>query len=614
MNAIIGMADLLSETDLTPEQQEFVQIFQSSGHNLLSIIDDILDISKVEAGRLSLEEMGFDLIEVMERTCEIMALRAHEKGLELTCRIRSDVPTLLSGDAARLRQILVNLIGNAVKFTERGEVHVEVQKHDSERKRGAGEPVGLVFSIADTGIGIPAEKTDAIFDIFTQADSSTTRSHGGTGLGLTISKRLVELMDGRIWVESRVGEGSTFHFTAGFRVQPEPDGTVPRLHSGLQGSRILVVDDSVTNRKILEEMLSQWGAAVTAVESGKAGLVELKQAARKGVPYRLAVVDSRMPNMDGFEFTERVNGAGDIAVATVMMLTSDRRTRDLVRCHELGVTYHVVKPIKRTELIGAVSGAVGDVGIPREVRPTKRVTSSPDLRSLHILLVEDAAENRLLIRHYLRKTPHYLDTAEDGQAAWETFQSGKYDLILMDMQMPVMDGYTATRKIKSWERETGTRATPIIALTAYANKDEERKGLEAGCVAYLTKPISRAELLGAIRSYTQPRERVAAEGKGAERIIARVDAELKDLMPGFLGNRRQDVIRLRDALARGDYESIRITGHTLKGGGGGYGLDAITRIGRAIESAARGRDTTEIKRQIHELSEYLEHVEIVYTL
>jgi PAS domain S-box-containing protein len=615
MNAIIGMANLLSETSLTPEQQEYVQVFQSSGRNLLSIIDDILDISKVETGHLDLEEIDFDLIDVIERTCEIMALRAHEKALELTCHIKPDVPTLLMGDSARLRQILVNLIGNAVKFTEKGEVCVEVKKHQPWLERQEAGAVELVFSIADSGIGIPPEKIHSIFDIFTQADSSTTRKHGGTGLGLTISKRLVELMGGQIWVESEDGEGSTFTFTAGFGVQADVPGYVQPRPDGIQGLKILVVDDSTANRKLLEETLSRWGASVAVAENGEHGLSELKNVRETGDPYRLIMIDTRMPVMDGFELVGRLRRAEDVTAATVMMLTSDRRTRDLARCRELGITGYIVKPIKQAELLAAITAAAGETRMPDEVPPIRIPAPAPDLRPLHILLVEDAPENRLLIRHYLKKTPHQLDIAENGQIALDKFQSGEYDLVLMDMQMPVMDGYTATTKIKRWERKAGLRTTPVIALTAHANKEEERKGLDAGCIAYLTKPVSKARLIQAIQKYTRVHEGTAVEGvdgRREENVIAHVDAELEDLMPGFLDNRRRDVVRFREALARGDYESIRILGHTLKGGGGGYGLDTITRIGREIENAAQEKKTENIKKYIDELSDYLDRVEVVY--
>ena len=615
MNAIIGMANLLSETSLTPEQQEFVQVFQSSGHNLLSIIDDILDISKVEAGHLDLEEIDFNLIDVIEKTCEIMALRAHERALELTCHIKPDVPVFLTGDSARLRQILVNLIGNAVKFTEKGEVCVEVKQHQTWLRRHEARVVELLFSVTDSGIGIPPEKTDSIFDIFTQADSSTTRKHGGTGLGLTISKRLVELMGGQIWVDSKIGVGSTFSFTADFGIQSGAPGYIqPRL-GGIQGLKILVVDDSPANRRLLEETLSRWGALTTLIEGGEEGLAEIKNAGKRGDPYRLILIDSRMPVMDGFEFVGRLRRAQDVMPATVMMLPSDSRTRDWARCQELGITGHIVKPIKQTELLAAINAAMGETKTATEVPPIEMPAPAVDLRPLHILLVEDAPENRLLIWHYLKKTPYQLDIAKNGQIALEKFQSREYDLVLMDMQMPIMDGYTATQRMRSFERKAGLSETPVIALTAHASKEEERKGLDAGCVAYLTKPINKAELIQAIQRYTHAHKDPAAKGPhgGDEgRIIARVDAELADLMPGFLENRRGNVVRLREDLAKGDYESIRILGHTLKGGGGGYGLDAITRIGRDIEDAAQERRREDIRNYINELSDYLDRVEVVY--
>jgi len=361
MNAIIGVADLLRETSLTPEQQTYVQMFASAGDNLLNIINDILDISKVEAGQLDLAEIDFNLHKVVEKVCEVMALRAHEKGLELACHVAPDIRDDLLGDPGRLRQVLINLIGNAIKFTEKGEVIVEVKGHASEQ---VAEDAELIFSVTDTGIGIPPEKTDIIFDRFAQADSSTTRSHGGTGLGLTISKQLVEMMGGRIWVESKHGQGSTFYFTAKFGVQTEP---------------------------------------------------------------------------------------------------------------------------------------------MRHVEPPPAVTKPAvheDIRALNILLVEDSEDNRLLIQSYLKKTPHHIDIAENGEIAVEKFESGKYDLVLMDMQMPVMDGYSATREIRKWENQKGEKATPVIALTAYATKEKKQKSLDAGCTAHLAKPIRKATLLKAIYEYT----------------------------------------------------------------------------------------------------------------
>ena len=502
MNSIIGMADLLWETPLIPEQQQYVQIFRSAGENLLSIINDILDISKIEAGHLDLEEVDFDLGEIVEKTCETMALRAHEKGLELAYHVMPDVPTALVGDSVRLRQILINLIGNGVKFTEEGEIFVEVKRQISELKGQGGGDIELIFSVADTGIGIPSGKVDEIFDMFTQADLSTTRIYGGTGLGLTISKRLVELMGGRIWVESKVGQGSIFYFTAKFKVQAEPRKYVAPSPVDLEGLKTLVIDDNATNRMILREMLSGWGALVTEAGDGEHGLAELKRAKEVGDPHQLVLIDCRMPDMDGFEVVENIKKDLDIVNMTIIMLTSDRRSGDIARSRELGIKSYLVKPIKRSELFEAITVTISETKMVTEEPAVPRAVAPQDLRTLHILLVEDSADNRLLIQFYLKKTPYQLEIAENGQIAVEKFTSGRYDLVLMDMQMPVMDGYTAVKEIRMWESKEGVKATPIVALTAYATKEEEQKSLDAGCTAHLTKPIKKAKLMEAILKYT----------------------------------------------------------------------------------------------------------------
>ncbi|MFH1624372.1 MAG: PAS domain S-box protein [Pseudomonadota bacterium] len=502
MNAIIGMADLLQETPLNVEQQQYVHVFRSAGENLLNIIDDILDISKVEAGHLDLEDIDFDLGEVVEQTCEVLAIPAHAKGLELAFHVTPDVPTQLVGDPVRLRQIFINLMGNAIKFTEAGEVVAAVKRaRTAPGEQGIGD-VELIFSVADTGIGIPPEKVNAIFDIFTQADSSTTRKHGGTGLGLTISKRLVELMAGRIWVESHVGEGSTFYFTATFQVQAEPKRYVHPSRVDLKGLRTLVVDDNATNRLILKQMLSGWGILVTEAENGEDGLSELKRAIVSGEPYKLLLLDCYMPGIDGFQVVETIRKELNIADITIMMLTSDSQSDDIVRCRELGVACYLVKPIKGSKLLDAITTTIGKTRMVAEEPAEGRPAVPKDLRPLRILLAEDSEDNRLLIKSYLKKTPYQVEMAEDGEMAVEKFTSGTYDLVFMDMQMPVMDGYTATREIRKWESAEGVKATPIIALTAYATKEEEQKSLDAGCDAHLTKPIRKARLLEAISKYT----------------------------------------------------------------------------------------------------------------
>lgn len=513
MNAIIGMADLLLDTELTEEQRQYVQVFQTAGENLLNIINDIIDISKVEAGYVHLEAIPFDLNEIVENTCEVMAVRAHEKGLELLYNISPDCPTSLLGDPTRLRQILVNLIGNAVKFTEKGEVFVQVDK--------GGETDGLVelsFSVRDTGIGIPPDKIGTIFDAFTQADSSITRKYGGTGLGLAISKQLVELMQGHIGVESTLGEGSTFTFTAKFKVNNSPQPHAQKGSLDMKGVRVLVVDDNKTNRMILRNSLARLGAVVKEAASGEEGLIEFKCAMQSSAPYHLVLIDRRMPGMDGFELAKHIKETmGNIKNTAVMMLTSDNRSGDLALCKELEIAYYLIKPVKRNELFDAIATIMGrKIPPPPSKVPDVKTPDLSGIRSLNILLVEDSVDNRLIIRSYFKRATDHIDIAENGAIAVEMFKQKKYDLVLMDVQMPIMDGYTATREIRRWEREQGLVQTPIIALTAHAMKEDVQKSLEAGCTDHLTKPIKRATLMEAVKRYTSQHEKDDLK-KGEER-------------------------------------------------------------------------------------------------
>jgi two-component system sensor histidine kinase/response regulator len=503
MNAIIGMADLLLETPLTPEQQQYVQVFQSAGENLLNIINDIIDISKVEAGHVQLETIDFDLNDIIEKLCDVMAVRAHKKDLELVYNSMPEVPTELLGDPTRLRQVLVNLIGNAIKFTEKGEVFIQVESQGIKNGK-----VELLFSVTDTGIGMSAEQMETIFDPFTQADSSITRKYGGTGLGLAISKQLVELMGGRIKVESEPGEGSTFSFTAPFAIEAEPRGHKEKRALDMKGVKVLVVDDNETNRMILRNSLSKLGALVTEADNGEHGLAEFERAMKTDHPYQLALIDRRMPGMDGFELAQHIKDSmGNIKNTAVMMLTSDNRTGDFALCKELDIAFYLVKPVKKTELLDAIASIMGRkikpaVGKITEVKPV----DFSKTRSFNLLLVEDSADNRLIIQAYFKRASDHIDTAENGAIAVEKFKSGKYDLVLMDVQMPVMDGYTATREIRKWEREHGKKETPIIALTAHAMKEDIQKSLDAGCTDHLTKPIKRAILMEAVQKYTQGAE------------------------------------------------------------------------------------------------------------
>ncbi|GKS64037.1 hypothetical protein YTPLAS72_13410 [Nitrospira sp.] len=499
MNAIIGMADLLWETPLTPDQRKYLRIFRRAGGTLLNIINDILDLSKVETGHLELEAIEFDLSEVLDKAIDMLAMRAHEKSLELTAHLSPDVPCHLIGDPTRLTQILINLISNALKFTEHGTVEVRVALDPDRPIAGA-----IHITVSDTGIGIPRDKLDAIFDSFTQAHISTTRQYGGTGLGLAITKRLVERMHGRIWVESTVGSGSTFHCSLRFQTQTIPVQHKVTTSIDLLGVGVLAVDDHPTNRLILRETLHAWGAQVTEASDGKAALEELRYAAEQGQQYELLLLDCRMPNMNGFEVAEQVNTAFNEKRPTIIMLTSDHWADDIARTYDLGLGGYLIKPIRRADLLQSIGIALGRTkGVPASPQQAVQPSPTASARTLRVLLVEDSLDNQLLVRAYLKQTDHSLEIAEHGAIAVEKVQATHYDVILMDMHMPVMDGYAATQAIRSWEREHDLPATPIIALTALALKEESVRIFEAGCNTHLTKPVKKSTLLEILQAHKE---------------------------------------------------------------------------------------------------------------
>ncbi len=499
MNAIIGMADLLWDTPLTPDQRKYLRIFRRAGGTLLNLINDILDLSKVEAGHLELESVEFDLSEVLDKAIDILAMRANEKGLELASHIERDVPCHLIGDPTRLTQIVINLIGNAIKFTEKGTVEVRISNDPERNMIGA-----IRISVSDTGIGIPSEKLTSIFDSFTQAHASTTRQYGGTGLGLAITKRLAEQMQGRIWAESLVGRGSTFHCSVLLQVQAAPSLQKGGRPLDLAGVRVLVVDDHPTNRLILRETLHTQGAQVTEATDGKAALEELHQAHNRQQAYDLMLLDCHMPGMNGFQVVEQLNEVPKWRDLTVIMLTSDHWADDIARTYDLGLGGYLIKPIRRSDLLQTIEIALGR---KKGIRPTApeppTSPSSMSTRSFRVLLVEDSPDNQLLVRSYLKETEYILDLAEHGAIAFEKFKSTHYDVILMDMQMPVMDGYAATKAIRSWEREHDLPSTPIIALTALALKEEGLRILESGCTTHLTKPVKKSTLLEVLRAHKE---------------------------------------------------------------------------------------------------------------
>jgi PAS domain S-box-containing protein len=508
MNAIIGMAELLEETELTAQQDRYVDIFKSAGESLLVLINDVLDLSKIEAGKLEIESVPFDLADVVEKTMAVLGIRAREKDIELLSRIAPGTPTKIQGDPDRLRQVLTNLVGNAIKFTDEGQVLVTVENAGENSQLDDG--FNLAVSVEDTGIGIPADKQQAVFESFTQADSSTTRRFGGTGLGLTISRRLVELMSGRIGVTSIEGEGTTFHFT--IPVSRVDESRVPAgpVLSRLDGLRVLVIDDNATNRLIVREMLAGWGSVGAEAEDGPSGLDELTRAAKEGRQHDVVVLDNRMPGMDGMQLLSILRSDPVLRNTGVVMLSSDVIGLG-TRLRDLGVTDYLMKPVKRADLHHAIAAAAAARGAAISAAPvassaaaTPLLVADPahDAVSLKILFVEDSEDNRFLLLAHLGKTSHAVTVAENGAEAVEAYRSAEepFDLILMDMQMPVMDGYEATKRIRELEVERGAH-TRIVALTAFALKEEVKKSLDAGCDDHLTKPIKKQVLLEALDKY-----------------------------------------------------------------------------------------------------------------
>jgi PAS domain S-box-containing protein len=509
LNGVMGMTDLALETDLTPEQREYLETVKMSGDSLLTVINDILDFSKIEAGKIDLEAIDFNLRNDLETTLRTLALRADEKGLELMCEVAPEVPEIVRGDSNRLRQILMNLVGNAIKFTDHGEIAVKVQVESKE-----GLDSLCHFTVADSGIGIPEDKRELIFMPFSQADSSTTRKYGGTGLGLTISTRLVQMMGGKIWVESEVGRGSQFHFTTRLGAADSKKikvGTIapPEL---LRGVKVLVVDDNRTNRRILDGMLVCWQMKPTSVEGGREALAELSAAREAGEPYRLILTDMHMPLMDGFALVEQIRNSPELSTATIMMLTSAGHRGDAARCQELGVSAYLLKPIRQSELREAVARVLGasrqEGAIPLVTRFSLQDAREPNA-FLSVLIAEDNLVNQRLAVRLLEKRGHQVAVAATGIEALKALEKEKFDLVLMDVQMPEMDGLEATMAIRQKEKGSGFHQ-PIVALTAHAMKGDREKCLAAGMDGYLTKPIRPQELDHLLATYL-PRNLKMAE-------------------------------------------------------------------------------------------------------
>jgi two-component system, sensor histidine kinase and response regulator len=587
MNAIIGMAELLADTELASDQRDYLDMVRKSSDALLGLINDILDFSKIEAGKLDLEEIDFALRDSLADTLTTLSLRAYQKGLELAYHVAPDVPDDLNGDPNRLRQIVMNLVGNAIKFTEAGEVVVDVERQPG----GSPDEIALHFAVRDTGIGIPPEKQAAVFDAFTQADSSTTRKYGGTGLGLAISTRLVRLMGGRIWVESEVGRGSTFHFTARYkagwkRTPSRADEDVVRLAD----RRVLVVDDNETNRRIYEETLTHWGMRVVLTDGAAAALTALDQAGTDS--FAFVLLDAHMPKTDGFELARLIRCRPDAAGLKILMLTSGGQPGDAARCQELGFAAYLTKPVKQADLWRALVRAIDSsaAATPIKTPPPRTVTARP----LHVLLAEDNRINQKLAVRLLEKRGHTVVIADNGREAVDALfgdRAGPFDVVLMDVQMPEMDGLEATAEVRRREATNG-RHIPIVAMTAHAMKGDEARCLAAGMDAYLSKPVKPDALFGVLeRLFPEP---VAEPGsltrltnwdEALKHVSGDVDL-LRELATIFADEWPRWQAALRDGLATGDAGLVQRIAHTVKGSLGTFAAPAAHAAAWELESRA----------------------------
>jgi PAS domain S-box-containing protein len=493
MNGIIGLTELVLDSDLSHEQRENLDLVRTSADSLLSIINDILDFSKIESGKFELETIPFDLRESLGETMRSLAFRAQQKDLELICDVAPDVPEPLLGDPGRLRQILINLVGNSIKFTERGEIFVKVTEESQQSNATC-----LHFCVKDTGVGIPEDKQAKIFEPFSQADGSMARKYGGTGLGLTISVRLVEMMGGRVWLESKVGEGSTFHFTIKLGVQVTPSSPAPdTLQNQLRDLTALIVDDNSTNLRLLREMLNRWGMITRTADGGKTALHELDVAKNEAQPFSLILLDGQMPEMDGFTLAEKIKADPAWQATPLIMLTSAGRTGDAALCRKLGIAGYLMKPVRQMELLAAISRILQKSPTEKPDYVVTRHSIREEKNRRRVLLTDDNAVNRTLAVRLLEKRGFLVSVARDGREAVAAVENEKFDVVLMDVQMPEMDGFEATAAIRAWERSSGGR-TPIVAMTAHALKGDQQRCLDAGMDGYVSKPIRSDELFATI--------------------------------------------------------------------------------------------------------------------
>jgi len=578
MNGIIGMNQLLLDTKLTPRQREYVQLAKGSAEALLYLINDILDFSKIEAGKMELESIPFSLRDTLGDTLRTLGSRAAQKGLDLNCRIPPQIPDGLIGDPHRLRQVIINLVGNAIKFTDSGEIDVSVEDLGTEvpDDPAAPETVELHFAVRDMGPGIPENRQKVIFEAFSQADSSMSRRFGGTGLGLAISIDLVDMMKGRLWLDSTVGKGSTFHFTATFPRDDKAAASTPAQHTELDGVTVLVVDDNATNRLILEEMLSSWHMRPTTVSSGAEALAALEKAEALGDPVRLAVIDAVMPEMDGFELARQIHARENVSPRMVLLSSAALDESQESAMFDCALS----KPAKPSDLLEAIARAMGDPNVQQRTTAAETLvqTATPPLR---ILLAEDGLTNQRFAADLLAMQGHSVSIANNGKEAVEATAREAFDVVLMDVQMPEMDGLEATMRIREREKITGLRI-PVIAMTANAMKGDRERCLESGMDGYVSKPIRAADLFRALEPI-QPQ----APPKPAPAAVARTSRFNRELVAIFHQECPTLLAEIDRAIAQKDSKSLRRAAHTIKGSAALFEAEETVARAKVLENMGR---------------------------
>jgi signal transduction histidine kinase/DNA-binding response OmpR family regulator len=585
LNGIIGMTELALDTALSPEQREYLTMAKSSADSLLSILNDILDFSKIEMRKLELEQIPFSVRDHLADLLKPLALRAEQKDLEVVCHVLPDVPNVAVGDPGRLRQVLVNLVGNAIKFTERGQILVQVEM----RSKTATDTV-LHYFVSDSGMGISSDKQQAIFEPFKQADGSTTRRFGGTGLGLTISSTLVELMGGTIWLESEPLEGSTFHFTARLGItdaRPDPPAV------NLTDLPVLIVDDNAVNRRVLQDLLIRWKMRPTVADSGAAALRELVDASERGQPFALVLLDANMPAMDGFEVARRIRDTATLGGPMIMMLSSSGHHDESNKCREVGIATHLTKPVDQRELLSAIGRALAREPGQRAVLPSSMLPAELPDRRLHVLLAEDNAVNQRLAASLLERRGHKVTIAANGREALTAVTGATFDVVLMDVQMPEMGGFEATAAIRALETQRGDTRRPIIAMTAHAMKGDRERCLAAGMDEYLTKPLDARQLCALVEELAGGADAVAPRGEifaVPTKVLARVGGDrelLAEISRLFVDDAPRHLEKIRQALDAHDGESLRRAAHGLKGAAANFDADGVVSAARALEEMGR---------------------------